>query len=94
MTALTLCHSPENFDDFFQVRRCWFGHSLASSALIPQIPPFASSLLLGSSAGTLLLRFTQYPNFLALGVAFKIEYVSGWLVFWEVAGSPTCDSCL
>lgn len=79
---------------FSMLRRCWFGHSLASSAHVPQIPPFASSVLLCSSAGTLLLRFTQHPNFLAPGVAFKIEYVSGWFVFWEVAGSPSCDSCL
>lgn len=49
-----------------------------------------------SSAAHLLLSLptpSQPHVFPAPGVAFKIKYVFGWPVFWEVAGSPSCDSC-
>lgn len=69
-------------------------HHLLKSIPLPTLhvtgSPFSSAPLL-----LLSLRTPSQTHFFpAPGVAFKIEYVSGWLVFWEVAVSPSCDSCL
>jgi len=69
-------------------------HHLLKSVPLPTLHAAASR----SSSATHLLLSLHTPSqphlFPALGVLFDIEYVSGWLVFWEVAVSPSCDSCL